>query len=228
MLPPFRILIVDDDSSFTKVLCDFLTMFASAYYELEFICEENVYDGMRQLNNAVDQSHPFDVVLLDYVLPQSPGGPRKKDLSLALFCTQHAECCSWVAQLTAYPEDPELIKLWSNFNLDELSVRLLGKSDSDFLKLAKAIFFREISIPLRSAWLPAELGQVEAVIARGGHAPRGFNIYRFIRRLGDVWPSLDEESRRRAMDLFSIEPGDPMSDFPKRIGLRSFAKENKQ
>lgn len=224
-LPPFRILLVEDEPGWIEVVSDYFRDYASSYYDLHILVEGSVDDGMTQLKSALTDGNPLDVVLLDYLLPPRLGLNATKDLSLPRFCTQHRGVCHWVAQLCSIASDPELIKLWSDFNLAEISIRLLQKNSDNLTKLAQTIFFREITIPLRSTWLAAELGMVESVMGRREHPPRGFDIYRFVHRMGEIWPRLDAETRTRAHELFSIEPGDSESDRPKRIGFKSFTHD---
>ncbi len=222
--PGFRILLVEDDNRFREGFIQALTEVGACYYELEIDEASSVERGIHCLANA-RESAPYDGVILDFQLPASERDRSlQRTLTLNMWCFANPRIVRWVAQLTAWEEDPELKKFW------EAPERLKGeyfggiyaKTPADLIRLRCDLFFPEVKNPLRSDWLPIELGAVEAPLC-GLHpnTPAGFNIYRFIHRLGTVWPDLDEVTRERARSLFSIKEAGEF-DPPKRIGLRAF------
>lgn len=229
-LPVFRILLVEDDDQFIDQLQKFLQSFAARYYRIEFEVAKDVQSGSSLLRNAVAGNLPYDAALLDYMLPPAPGDQKQvKSIELAKYCVFQsvagAPAASWIGQITSYEQDPEMSNFWPT---QETSVRFRGglysKSGSDLLLVAQDMFFPEIKEPLSSEWLPAELGAVEAPVAsRTSDAPEGFRLYPFIDRLRTVWPALDEETRKKALELFDIEPNDATSEELKRIGFRTFS-----
>lgn len=221
--PRFRLLLVDDVRSFLQQLREYFCDVASEHYELEIEAVEARTPALNLLRGARDTGRFFNAAVLDYQLPDEPGGVPTKDFSLAEWCIRNPKVVQWVAQLSAYTGDSELQEFWTQQEFEGFSGRLLSKEDASSLKtIADAIFFREIKEPLRSEWLPAELGRDEGALGKVSKAPLGFDMYRFITRLGEVWPKLDNQSKQRAEELFVVEHDDEPELPPSRIGFRSF------
>lgn len=223
--PRFRILVVEDNSESRRGSIRNLREVGAKYYQLEIDEAATVEEGLRFLE-AASETEPYDGVILDLVLPLRRAEHPQKSTTLANYCIhKDPRPCHWVGQLTSWQDD-ELVRLfWPS---PELGIDFRGgvfaKESPDLMKLHEELFFGEIKDPLYSDWLLVELGAEEAPIGRGrGHVPAGFNIYRFIQRLGTVWPDLDEATRERARNLFSIqETGKNPYDPPLRIGFKAF------
>ena len=222
--PLLRVLSVENDELYIRSqLLPILHEQLDAFYTLEITVEHTVAGGRARLEDAIREVCPYDLILLDYYLPPVPGASEMPDKTLARFCASQPECGHIVAQLTNYSTDRDLVDMWKEFDREDLSTRLIQKSPENVARIAQSVCFREIKLPLASAWLASHLGAVQSVIGRHSVAPGNFDVYSFIERLGQIWPELDEETQERANKLFYIQPGTSPLDQPRAIGFRSFA-----
>jgi CheY-like chemotaxis protein len=227
----FRLLVVEDEEATLEELAAFLREeFGDSVVDTAKTAEEGI-----QLIKRSAEGYPYDVVVLDFMLPtrEGYGAEINESLCQEIKANKATMPETVVLHITAWPDDPH-VKVHSRaYHIEPQDVRaaFISKLDVDWPGQAAA----KIKSLLFGAKIEKELGYLfqdhstSAGIARGrvsSDRPRGDRSHthalaRLSRNIVEYWPYLSETVRGKVRQHFHVDE----NHAPVQVHLRMNGEE---
>ncbi len=219
----YRILIVEDDP---RVLDQLAKLLREALAKFQIDTARTTTEGLRLLKAASDGRRPYDVVILDFLLPEDKGENPEMDESLCLEIRE-AMPRAFIAHITAYPEDHAVLKHLGKYHTDPLdprgiSLSKLGASwTNELLRKIKGLIYgtcvndqMDKLFGANDAAAPAARHRAQRGGTKGDDSTT-HDLAALCRDIVAYWSDLDGRLKRRIHSVFRVDP----DSKPIRISL---------
>jgi CheY-like chemotaxis protein len=210
----FRILIVEDISDTLEQLRMF---FSERFPDAKVDAVETVAEGLESIKEAMESGRPYHAAVLDFKLPQDKGESPKVDESLCLEIRNRMSK-ALVAHITAYPDDPMVLRHLKNVGLDYRDPRaiFISKLEVDWPDQ----LVRKVKAYLYGTRIEKQMDELfgtdeQRAAAKRGRFSRPFSgsmggksatheLAALFRDIAAHWDDLDERSQGRIQKMFYV------------------------
>jgi len=210
----FHILIVEDILNTLEALRDLLQEeFPNALIETA----PTVAEGKEKIRVAMAKNQPFNIAILDFKLPAHKGHNPEVDESL---CQEIRSVMpeTLVIHITAFHEDPAVARHITKYHtgVNAPRVGLIQKNARWPEKLLGEMKSYSIEEQMNALFGPKAIASARSLESGRIGAGLTQTLAKLIRDIATYWNDLDDETKEKVRDRFSISDKQP----PVRVSLR--------
>jgi CheY-like chemotaxis protein len=211
-----HMLIVEDVRDTLELICEYLE---DAYPGAQLHPAESVRDAFKCINEIKERGERFKITVLDFALPQTPGDQPDVETELPRAVQRAMTWDGAVFHITAYPEDPRIVRYMQEQLRNPRSARLylISKLEDNWTKtlyetIHTILAGNRIEEQMDRLFPSRNQGQGDS--SRGRYGPSlvtdpTHDLAALCRDAADNWKGLDSDLQDRIRGVLHVDESDP-------------------